>query len=212
MWKSGPQFRYTYALSISASRPIMRPCPIERGVRQHRRVRAARERRGVHQQHRVAGFGRGVGLVRRAGRDERLVLAVVVLDPVRGAAGRRRGPRRAHGLADLLGLVHHDGGREVVEHERHLAARLPPVHRAEEGTDLGRREQALEQPEGVLAEPDDPVARVHAVGEQRVREPVDPLVEGGVGEAHVAVDRRRLRRTGAPVLAQHVAERQAVQR
>ena len=89
MWNSGPQFRYTSPASISASRPIMSAWPTSAVVRQHRGVRPAGERRGVHQQNGLARIDVDVGGVGATGREQRLVLTVVVLHPA-----RRRGRLR----------------------------------------------------------------------------------------------------------------------
>ncbi len=78
--------------------------------------------------------------------------------------------------------------------------------------DLAQADEALDQPVAVLPEPEDDVAPADTGGEQGVGQPVGPVVELGVGAAVRAAHQGGLLWAAATVLAQHVAQRQVVQR
>ena len=159
MWNSGPQFRYTYVESISASCPIISAWPIN-AVCDSIAALGRPENAAVYISSTASPESTGdVGIVgrtrrRRTPRTRRCRAGSSAPSPP--TVDCDRAARTV--VADLGVLVHDDRGRQVVEHERHLLGRLPPVRRAEVRAELGRREQALEQPERVLAEPQDPVA------------------------------------------------------
>ena len=73
------------------------------------------------------------------------------------------GPGLAQGLADL-GLLPEDDrrGRSRSIDEGELVGALAPVGGAEDGADLGRGQEPLEQAVAVLSEPQQPVALAHA--------------------------------------------------
>jgi hypothetical protein len=96
-----------------------------------------------------------------------------------------RGP---HAVADLGLLPDDDRCVEVVDHEGELFGALAPVGRAEHRAEPRRREQELEHAERVLAEPEHTIARPDALAVERGHEPVDALVEFGVGQADGTVD------------------------
>ena len=72
-----------------------------------------------------------------------------------GPAGVTSG---AHRVADLGVLPDDDASVDVADDELELLGRLPPVDRAKDAADLGRRQQALEHAVAVLAQPQDAIA------------------------------------------------------
>ena len=99
----------------------------------------------------------------RATRNERFVLAVVVLQPKPVVAGlgqlrvRRVRPLRLNHPARSTTQP-----ARVVDDERQLVGGLSPVGRAEDRTELGGGEETLEHAERVLPEPQDAIALTDA--------------------------------------------------
>ncbi len=152
------------------------------------------------------------GVVPGASGHEGLVspLALdVVADPQ--CLGPALVPGLAQGVADLGLLVEDDGGIAVADHEDELGRALAPVGGAEHRPELGRRQQTLEQPVAVLAQPQQPVAGADALRGQRVGESVHPPVEGRVGEPVLAAHRTHRVRTRADVRPQDVGKREVVE-
>ena len=189
----------------------------ERGVAQQRAVRAAVERGGVEQQHRIAaGRRRRRGRSRVAGREERFV-APAPSSRRAAATARRAGalPRARRGRCrrSRPPATPRRAGVEVVEHERQLVGGLAPVGRAEDRAELRRGEEQLDDAERVLPEPQDAVAGPDA---RRRRAPARAGSPGRRARRYVrrtspSTDGELLRPRAA-VLAQQVAETGAVQR
>ena len=209
MWNIGPEFRNTVGV-VDVAQPGDRHAHGDQvGVRQHRAARPAADRRGVDDQQRGIRVDVQAGVGRVAGGQERLVAVAgpgIVAQPQRGLGGRADGPRRTDRAADLLLLPDHHLGAEVLDREGHLRRGPPPVAGAHHRPDLGRRAEQLVDPEGVLAEPQDPVARADPRRAQRVGQPVDPLVEFRPGQVVLAVGQRQLARVAAAVLGNDVPD------
>ena len=88
---------------------------------------------------------------------------------------------------------------------------MPTTASATKAAELRRREQTLENAVGVLADPEQAIARREARRTQGVREPVHAIVHLAVRVSVVAAHERRLHRIAAPMLAQQVAHRLAVE-
>ncbi len=183
------------------------PLPDERARGQHRGIRPAVEGRGVDEEQRRVRGRVGVGIVGLPGRDELLVLARiaspvacraggvgVVADPPRLVV--RRGPTGPYGIPDLLLLPDDERGCEIVDHERQLVGLLTPVRRTEHRPDLATREEQLLDAEGVLPEPQDPVAGSDARVLHCAGAAVDAGRGLGPGQRDVGVARRPASRAG----------------
>ena len=180
----------------------------QRGVRQHGRLRGAGERRGVHREQAAARVD--VALVGwLAGGEDGFVPiggVGVVTDPA-SVVGRSV-PRLADRVADLLLLPHDDARREVLDDEAQLCRALAPVGRAQHRADPSARQQQLEHAEGVLPEPQHPLAVDDALRDEDAGHAVDARVELGVAQRDVTVDHGDLMRSAAGVLAQQRVVRQ----
>ena len=152
-------------------------------MRQQRAVGAAGERGGVHHEHGARSSmsdGRGSCSARRR-RSEGLVAV-------------RRPRRRAGATAPSTPLSPRGAWRRVspisascqnttagslsLDHEGELGRALAPVGGAEHRPELGRRQQPLEQPVAVLAQPQQPVAVARPRRRQGVGEPVHAARRG----------------------------------
>ena len=178
-------------------------------MRQHRAAGPAADRRGVDDQQRGIRVDVQAGVRGVAAGQERLVAVSgvsVVAQPQRGFGRRGGGPRRADRAADLLLLPDHHLRAEVLEREGHLRRGPAPVAGAHHRPDLGRRAEQLVDPEGVLAEPQDAVARPDPGRAQRVGQPVDPFVQFGPGQVVLAVGQRQPARVAPAVLGDDVPD------
>ena len=150
-----------------------------RGVREHRAVRPAGERRGVDDERRRRRVDGDVEVgVARAGREERLVAVGVVVGR-RGwihRAGRRRALARRPAPCRRPpppARRRPSASRSSITNASSSAA-LAPVRRAEHRAELRRGEQQLEDAERVLAEPEHAVAGADALAGERVRRAGSP--------------------------------------
>ena len=165
MWNSGPEFRKTACSSMPCHGAMSSALGEQRARRQHRRVRPAGERRGVHEQQRIVGrcrrgrdrrrrpARRRTPRTRRARRsrschNQRAPAAVAA----RAACGRRsrRRPRRAD-------LPRRRGSRSSITNAS-SSAPWRQFAGQNNAPSLRAREQQLLEPERVLAEPQHPVA------------------------------------------------------
>ena len=127
-------------------------------VAEHRAVGPALERRGVDDEERRRGVDGPVRVVGRLAGEPGLVAVRSPSCRTQRAVRPATRTGGADGVADLLLLPDHDARVEVVDDERQLLGPLAPVGRAEQRPELGRGQEALEQPERVLAEPQHAVA------------------------------------------------------
>jgi len=155
-------------------------------MRQHRATLPAADPRRVDHQERAVRVDVETRVGWVAAGQELLVTvgrAAVMAQPQRRLRRRAERPRGAHGLADLLVLPDDHARAEVVDREGHLRWCPAPVARADHCPDLGRRAEQFIDAEGILAEPQDPVALADPAAAQRVRQPADPLVQLRPGQA-----------------------------
>ena len=122
---------------------------------------------------RVAPFGEARACRSRLGRDDELDRLELGLD-------------RFETLEELLADEEHARGR-IVEDLRDFEGREPPVHRREDGTELRRAEQQLEELRHVLVEHRDPIAVADAGGAERACDLVGARVELRIGGRGVPV-------------------------
>ncbi len=111
------------------------------------------------------------------------------------------------GRSDLGVLPDDDGGPQVVDDERHLLGRVPPVHRADHGAEPCARQDQLECPVAGLPEPQHPRARCDTCAVECAGEPGDPIVELGVGHAVLGAHGGGSARTRAGVFGEKFRER-----
>jgi hypothetical protein len=87
-------------------------------------------------------------------------------------------------------LHHHHRGRELPDHLTHHGVVEPVIDRREDGTELRRREQGLEERRMVGAKPADTVPAPDAEPAEPMREAAHPVRELTVSAAHLAMDQR----------------------
>ena len=162
MWNSGPQFRYTYVESISASRPIINACPIN-ALCDSIAALGRPENAAVY----ISSTGSPASTGRSGSSHEPdarnasyspLSCWIQRASPAAGDAARAActvSPISAAWCTTTAAARSSSTNVSSSADCRQLAA-------AEVGAELGRREQALEEAERVLAEPQDAVARADA--------------------------------------------------
>ena len=132
------------------------------------------ERGGVDEQQGGGRVDRGVGIVVRPAGEERLVARRrrVVLQPACRARSAELRARRAPCRRSPRPARRRPRRRGRRATKASSSADLPPVRRAEASRRASPRRAALEHPERVLPEPQDPVAGADAGGGERIGEPV----------------------------------------
>jgi len=105
-------------------------------------------------------------------------------DPLHGRELRRH---RVEHREQLLADDEH-GRLRVVDDERGLGRREPPVDRAKDSSELRRAEHGVHELGRVAVEVRDAILRPDALGSEAVGEPIGPLVELPVRDRAFAVD------------------------